>query len=196
MRPFRVSEQKYIREHYGCTPISQIAKHLGRRKSVVMAHIKSMGLELTAEQRERMKALSQFKKGQPSHNKGKVGKPNKTSFKAGSIPTNALQNGAITVRHKQGEKPYKYYRVGASKWVLLHRYVWEQANGHIPQQHVLRFADGDTMNCALDNLKLITLAEHIKLNQNREKSSESLKHRWKVRKAIAKHRAEFPALFE
>jgi hypothetical protein len=196
MRPFRTSEQKYIREHYGCISISQIASHLGRRKSVVMAHIKTMGLELTTEQRERMRALSKFKAGQPSYNKGKAGKPNSTSFKAGNKPANAMHDGAITIRHKQGEKPYKYYRVGASKWVLLHRYIWEQANGPIPQQNVIRFIDGDTMNTDLQNLQLITLAEHAKLNQNREKSSESLKHRWKVRKAIAKHRAEFPALFE
>lgn len=196
MRPFKISEEKYIREHYGSKPIREIAAHLGRRKSVVMHHIRLMGLELTPEQRERMKSLSQFKKGQPSHNKGKAGKPNQASFKPGHAPANALHDGAITIRQKQGEKPYKFYRVGAAQWVYLHRYVWQQANGPIPAGHVIRFIDGDSLNCELSNLKLITQAEHVMLNQNIEKRAEAVRHRWKVKKAIAKHRAEFPALFE
>lgn len=196
MRAFKISEEKFIRENYGSKPIREIAQHLGRRKSVVMHHIRLMGLELTPEQRERIKQKYNFKKGQPSHNKGKAGKPNQASFKPGNTPANALHDGAITIRQKQGEKPYMFYRVGAAKWVYLHRYVWERANGPIPAGHVIRFIDGDTMNCELINLKLTTQGEHVMLNRNPEKHSEALKHRWKVRKAIAKHRAEFPALFE
>jgi hypothetical protein len=193
MRAFKISEEKYIREHYGKTPIRLIAEHLGRRKSVVTSHIKLMGLQLTPEQR---KARNPFKKNQPAHNKGKSGKPNKTSFKVGHKPANAMHDGAISIKHKQGDKSYKYLRISRKKWVLLHRHIWEQANGPIPPAHIVTFIDGDSMNCELSNLRLISRSQQVLENQNNAKKTESIKHRYRIKKAIAKHRAEFPALFE
>lgn len=193
MRAFRTSEEKYIREHYGSTPISKIAAHLGRHKGVVASHIKLMGLNLTDEQRKQSKPL---KAGQQAHNKGKAGKPNQTSFKVGCVPANTKFDGAISTRQKHGQKPYDYIRIAPRKWVLLHHYNWENENGPIPPGYVLRCVDGDTQNCWPWNWELVTRRESLNLNRNEAKVSEALKHRWKVRKAIAKHRAEFPALFE
>lgn len=198
MRSFRVSEENYIREHYGKTPLSEIAKHLGRRKSTIVQHLKLMGLKLTDEQRKAIHNANKFQPGHVPFNKGTRGvmKPNATTFKAGQLPHNTKEDGAISIRQKEGDKPYKFIRIAKAKWVLLHRHVWQQANGPIPAGHLIAFIDGDTMNCELDNLQMITMAENVKRNQNRPKAAESIKHRWKVKRAIAKHRAEFPALFE
>jgi hypothetical protein len=197
MRAFKISEEKFIREHYGEIPLSKIAEHLGRRKSTVMQHIKQMGLELTPEQRA--KAKNTFPKGHKPHNAGTKGvmKSNCTSFKPGQLPHNTKEDGAISIRHKRGDNhAYKFIRVAKAKWKLLHRVIWEQAHGAIPAGHIVTFMDCDTMNCELDNLELITMAQNVVRNQNRLKASESLKHRWKVKKAISKHRAEFPHLFD
>ncbi len=198
MRAFKIKEEAYIREHYGSTPLIKIAEHLGRRKSVVVAHIKLMGLKLTPEQREVIQNRVWFKKGNTPHNKNSKGlmKPNRTTFKSGHQPHNSKHDGAISIRSKQGEKPYKYLRIAKAKWVLLHRHTWEQANGPIPRGYLLRFIDGDSMNCELDNLELITRADNVLRNINREKAAESIKMRWKIKRAKAKLKEEFPNIFD
>jgi hypothetical protein len=45
------------------------------------------------------------------------------------------------------------------KMVLKHRYVWEQANGPIPDGHNIAFRDGNRQNCDLSNLYLISREE-------------------------------------
>lgn len=125
-----------------------------------------------------------FKRGHKPFNKGKRGLmgPNRTSFKKGTKPKNAKYDGAISVRQKQGDPPYKYIRLKKGNWKLLHRHVWEQANGPIPRGHVVRFIDGDTMNCELSNLQLITMAENMTRNYNRDKQAQGMKAHWnKVR---------------
>lgn len=42
--------------------------------------------------------------------------------------------------------------------------VWEMHNGPIPKGHVIRFIDGNNLNCNIENLKLITRKEHAQLN--------------------------------
>ena len=37
-------------------------------------------------------------------------------------------------------------------WELKHKHIWEQANGKVPEGHVLLFLDGDVNNCELENL--------------------------------------------
>lgn len=39
--------------------------------------------------------------------------------------------------------------------VLAHHFVWQRANGNIPDNHVLFFKDGNKKNCELSNLQLI-----------------------------------------
>ena len=52
---------------------------------------------------------------------------------------------------------YVYIKVSMEqKMVLKHRYVWEQANGPIPDGHNIAFRDGDRQNCDISNLYLIS----------------------------------------
>lgn len=50
-------------------------------------------------------------------------------------------------------------------WRQKHRVVWEQAHGAIPKGHAVIFLDGNTLNCAADNLALVDLATNARLNQ-------------------------------
>ena len=45
-----------------------------------------------------------------------------------------------------------------------HRYIWEKAFGPIPKGHCVQFKDGDTTNCILDNLYLISRAKQVRRN--------------------------------
>jgi hypothetical protein len=196
MRPFKTSDQKYIRDHYGVISVADIAKHLGRHKSVVQGHIKRMGLKLPDDVRAARQAIGTFKPGQLPHNAGTKGKmkPNSTSFKPGQLPHNTKHDDAITIR-ADGGKQYQFTRVSKGKWIPLHRQNWEQAYGPVPAGHIITFIDGNTMNAELENLKCISRAENVARNMNREKQAESMKHKWKVKKTMAKMKKDFPALF-
>jgi hypothetical protein len=50
-------------------------------------------------------------------------------------------------------------------WKAKHRWVWEQANGEIPEGIDIIFLDGDRHNIILENLAAVTKAEEIKLVQ-------------------------------
>ncbi len=43
--------------------------------------------------------------------------------------------------------------------MFKHRYVWELANGPIPEGHMIQFADKNTLNCELENLMLVSNKE-------------------------------------
>lgn len=67
---------------------------------------------------------------------------------------------------------YKVYMNGKypsicidNKNYYLHRYVWEQANGPIPKNMVIHHKDFNRGNCNLNNLELLTRAEHMKLHK-------------------------------
>ena len=56
-------------------------------------------------------------------------------------------------------------KVGPKKWVPEHRYVWEQANGPVPEGYLVTFKDGNGENCAIENLAIVTRAENVILNR-------------------------------
>jgi len=137
-----------------------------------------------ASQVLRDKATGQFAKGnQVVWNKGMKGihiSPD-TEFKKGNEPHNTKYDGCISVRfHKRDNRQQKYIRISKGKWQLLNRYVWEKHNGKLDKDMVVRHIDGDTMNCDISNLKLVTMRENLIANQDREKMRESIKKAWKI----------------
>lgn len=115
-----------------------------------------------------------FKKGQDPHNKGKGISPETrekvkaTWFRKGHSPHTTLHDGAITVRRDCSGIYYKHIRLAKNKWVMLHRYLWKQAHGPIPKGMVIRFKDGNSLNCELDNLEMVTRAEHLARNHEKD----------------------------
>lgn len=176
--PFTEDEQKFIREHYLLFPVKRVAKMIGRSEYGVFNFLRREKLVVPPELVAQRKKDSQIKKGTPAPNKGKkltdycspeaIERMKATQFKKGNQPHNtASADGEIRIRFdhpKRGGKAYKYIRISLGKWVLYHRHLWEQANGPIPKDHVLRFKDGDSMNCELDNLELLHYAKNMEMN--------------------------------
>jgi hypothetical protein len=75
------------------------------------------------------------------------------------------------------EKPYKsrYHGVKRNgKKYDEHRLVWEDANGPIPRGYVVHHVDEDPRNNSLDNLSMMTRADHARLH----KTGKPMPHLW------------------
>ena len=59
-----------------------------------------------------------------------------------------------------------------AEWRPLHKIVWEAENGPIPEGHVIMFADGDTQNCDISNLILVTKAERVMMSKFKLRSGD------------------------
>ncbi len=115
-----------------------------------------------------------FEKGNIPHNKGKhhptVGRMAETQYKKGNLPHNTKPIGyerisrdgyvEVKIAMRPGDVPDGHNFVGK------HRLVWEAANGPIPKGHKVIFLDGDKLNYALENLALVTNAEHLELTRS------------------------------
>lgn len=88
----------------------------------------------------------------------------KTAFKKGNIPHNHRnvfeerldKNGYIEIKIKE-----------PNVWQEKQRYIYEQHYGRIPKNHKVIFLDGNNRNFNIDNLKLVSNAEHLIMNKNR-----------------------------
>ncbi|RVD65262.1 HNH endonuclease [Mesorhizobium sp. M7A.F.Ca.ET.027.03.2.1] len=110
----------------------------------------------------------QFKKGSVSINKGKTCPPGRggrhpnaraTQFKPGQLAHNRIGPGHESI----GDDGYVWIVTdrrnpwtGASTWrVHKHRWLWEQANGPVPDGHVLKCLDGNKSNSNPSNWALV-----------------------------------------
>ncbi|MHC1696877.1 MAG: HNH endonuclease signature motif containing protein [Geobacteraceae bacterium] len=113
----------------------------------------------------------QFGKGQVSWNKGRKGYmgANVTSFKKGSIPPNRKLLWTERIDSKDGFILIKVPEMDPStgfptRYKHKHVWVWEQANGPVPEGHAVVFVDSNKLNCEIENLMLLTRAELLSLN--------------------------------
>lgn len=117
---------------------------------------------------------SRFRKGHEPHNKGKkmprevYEKVRPTMFRKGNVPANHKGVGAHTVSG-EGYLLRKVQEHGAQweRWKPVHRLVWEEHNGPVPEGKILIFLDGDKGNCDIGNLALVSRAENLELNRSR-----------------------------
>ncbi len=125
-----------------------------------------------------------FVKGQASYNKGlkqtdymspeAIERTKATRFQKGHIPANGgAPVGTIRLRHNHKErevKPYYWIKTAQpSTWRMYHVFLWEEYNGPVPEGYIVTFADGDTLNCVIDNLILTSRAQN------------AVKNRWKIK---------------
>ena len=120
-----------------------------------------------------------FKKGKVPYHKGKKGicSPGceKTWFKKGNLPHTTkpvgyeriTKDGYIEVKIKMRPS----HPDCNDNFKAKHRIVWEEANGPIPKGYKLTFLDGNKQNCSLENLALITNAEHLQMVRQGLRSS-------------------------
>ena len=89
-----------------------------------------------------------------------------TQFKKGHKANNELPLGTIVVT-SDGYKIRKRSMTGDlwERWEFLHRAVWEEHNGPVPEGMMVSFRDSNRLNCDIDNLMLITRAENVTLTK-------------------------------
>ena len=84
--------------------------------------------------------------------------------------------GTIVIRMNKQNQKFKMIKFAEpNKWMMLNRNIWEKHNGKMPPKHIIRHKDGNKLNCDIDNLVLMSLAENLKLNWNHKKSAKTRK---------------------
>lgn len=170
-------EVDILRQKYPHMSTIELAKEMKRDLDSVYRKAYALGLKKTAEYMQTAASgryvdsepgkATRFKKGHMPWNAGMKGLQiggEETRFKKGNEPHNTKHDGAITIRTDNNGKDYKHIRVAKAKWMPLHRYLWQQENGQIPKGHNIAFKDGNTLNCTLDNLELISNYELMQRN--------------------------------
>jgi hypothetical protein len=117
------------------------------------------------------RTATQFRPGNRPWNAGTQGLkgPSATSFRPGNVPANRQPLGYIRAGH-DGVLEIKVaqpnpYTGSPTRFVAMHRHLWEQANGPVPAGHVITFRDGDHAHTDLDNLDCVPRATLARLNQ-------------------------------
>lgn len=171
-RLFTEEQADFIREGYKSMSLSELTEAFNERfegaKSV--KQIRSF----TRNHKIKSGRTGRFEKGQKAWNGGLAGKgickPNSGTFKKGNVPGNIREMGSERICSKDGfvlvkveeENPY----TGAkTRFKHKHVVIWEEANGPVPEGHVIRFLDGDKTNITLENLGLFSRAESLQMSR-------------------------------
>lgn len=114
-----------------------------------------------------------FEKGGTSWNKGKSmpAHPNSvaTRFKKGSTPPNIVplwterlgKDGYIEMKVP---RPNPWVPGQKTRFMHKHRYLWEEANGPVPEGYALKCLDGDKTNCDPKNWEAVPRGMLPRLN--------------------------------
>lgn len=122
-----------------------------------------------------------FEKGHVPANKGTHpptrGRMAETQFKKGNLPYDTKPIGYERI-NKDGYIEVKIKMRPSSpdcndNFKAKHILVWEQANGKVPAGHNVIFKDGNKQNIALDNLALVSKAEHLELTRSKLRSTDA-----------------------
>lgn len=189
-------DEEIIKRDYLKKPIKRLAAELGTTGGTIQRRLKKWGLEIPKEIIVQRKRASQFNKDHKPFNKGKKQKEylskksieriSKTYFKKGHEPHNTKKSdGEVSIRVDTKTKiSYKYIRVKKGDWELLSRYTYREFIGPLKRTDVIRFKDGNQLNCSLDNLEKITREENI--NRNFHNLPAELKTAIKTKSRILK----------
>lgn len=92
-------------------------------------------------------------------------KSRQTCYSKGHKPANEMKIGDVA-QTSDGYLIIKVSNVGSQweRWRFIHKMVYEECFGPIPEGSVVLFKDGDKMNCNPENLCLITKSERAVLN--------------------------------
>lgn len=167
------AEDDYLRKIYPEMSNEEVAMWLHRSKRAVMAHAYILGVHKSPEFAEKQFRKGQFRKGQTPHNKGKSRKYWASDESQQRMAKGQFKPGQVRDDNPNGRKnkPIGHEKVYADGYVWIitehgrkqkHRVVWEQAHGPIPPDYCVKFKDGNRTNCSLDNLYLVSRADHAR----------------------------------
>ncbi len=174
-KPWTEQQLEALRDLYPHKRTADIIDVVGRAVGQIYGKASELGLHKTQEflNSEASGRLvggtrgiaHRFQKGKKSWNAGMKGLQiggAETQFKRGNKPCNYLPIGSVITR----TDGYSQTKIGdPNVWKLTHRLAWEQAGNELPvHPYVLRFKDGNKLNCAIDNLEISTKAAMMAAN--------------------------------
>lgn len=170
--------EEYIRSIAKGKEVGEIAKEVSEH----------FGIEFSASQCSTYKTNHgivsgldcRFKKGAEPANKGKKMSPEQyrkcqpTMFRKGNIPANHMKAGEYT-HTTDGYLIRKIKENGTQKerFEFVHRKVWEENYGPIPEGKMVSFLDGNRENCDIENLVLLDNRENLEMNRSRLRFSHA-----------------------
>lgn len=183
-RKLKPSQEKFLIDNYPFMYAKDISKELGITLSAVYNYAFSLNLKKDPsframelkKQADRLKengVAHRFVKGQAPPNKGQkmskivYEKVKATMFKKGQRPVNWKPDGSERV----DVDGYTLIKVNG-KFLLKHKYLWEQVNGPMPKGHAIVFKDGNRFNFNIENLECITRQELMLKNTIHKYPSE------------------------
>lgn len=176
------AEIAIVRRRYPHEPTADLLPALpGRTLTTVYQRARMLGLSKTAaylaspaaHRLDGVKGLgTRFPKGHVPMNKGLrrpgwgPGRMKETQFKPGNVSKRWDQEiyaiGALRI-NSDGQLDMKV-RNGLRGWDCMARFVWANERGPIPPAMVIRYRNGDQHDTRIENLELITRAEHLRRN--------------------------------
>lgn len=163
----------FIKSNYMEMSMKEIARKINKSDGFVRSRLKDLGLYIPEEILEERQKGTLFKKGRVSPNKGKpvsadtYKKISKSFFKKGHRPHNQRKDWDEVVAKNGGREYWMIKIPSKTKMVFKHRWLWELCYGPIPERHSVRFKDGNTLNCVIENLYLISLRDQMVENAMR-----------------------------
>jgi len=136
-------EYQYLIDNYETKTCTEIAEVLNRTPAAVKT---VAGKVLKLKKSDEAKRLI-------------AKRSNAGQFSAGRLPINTQHDFAISTRSTRGVKS-KWIRIALNKWQQLHHYNWLKAGNEIPKGFLLRFKDGNPLNCEAENLYLVQRGCH------------------------------------
>lgn len=172
---FTKKEDKYIKDNYLKIPVKALAKNINRSGFGTINRMRVLGLVIPPEIVERNRKAGQYPPGHAPMNKGlkqadymtedAIERCKVSQFKKNNLPHNTAEaDGVIRIRNDKSGAKYKWIRMSLGVWKMLHVHIWEQANGKVPEGHIITFKDKNRLNVVLENLQMLTLAENMQNN--------------------------------
>lgn len=165
LRSFTDEQAEFIKQAYKHYTIEQITERFnakfGTNKTVEQIRV------FTRNHKVKSGRTGYFHKGQAPWNKGKKhpsrGRSAETQFKKGDTPINHRPVGSERV-NVDGYIEMK--TAEPNVWEFKQRVIYEAEHGvKLTTADIVRFRDGDPLNCDPSNLILLTRAENAVLNQ-------------------------------
>ncbi len=179
---FSEEDDNYLREHYANTLNADLAKHLKCKKSSVENRAQRLGLK---KDKAFIADIARERSSDPKHpmhkykfTKGVV-PPNKGKKQSEYMTVEAIERNKAT-RFKKGHTPHNHRPIGYERitkdgyrerkveepniFKLVHRLVWEENYGEIPEGCNIQFRDGNRANCEINNLYIISRKNQMKQN--------------------------------
>lgn len=174
-----------LRARYPDTSSKVLAVELGRPLSSVYGMAGKLGLRKSAEylsspeacrlrRGDNIGAPYRYPKGHVPANKGlrrpgwAPGRMRETQFRKGQFPRNKDPEFYVLGALRVNSDGYIDMRIsfapGACGWRALHKILWEDANGAVPNGHCLYFKDGDRLNVEIENIGVRSFADAMRRN--------------------------------